>query len=56
MVKRLCIFDGRLTECGIGEEQLLIYLNPEKDELKALVEKYNIDEHTLNSALDEPGT
>jgi len=54
MLKRLYISNGRLVEINGNDIQPLvyIYIEPTEAEKKELVEKYNIDEHTLSSALD----
>jgi magnesium transporter len=54
MLKKLYISNGRLVEAEDDKIQPLVYvyIEPAEVEKKELVEKYKIDEHTLNSALD----
>jgi len=52
MLKKLYISDGKLTECGNGDPAVFIYVAPDENERKYLVEQLKIDEHTLNSSLD----
>jgi magnesium transporter len=46
------IKDNRVQSCDNPESEILVCYCPDEDEKKHLVEKFNIDEHTLNSALD----
>ncbi len=43
---------GKLQEDNKAPAVIYIYIEPNEDEKKELVEKYKIDEHTLNSSLD----
>jgi magnesium transporter len=52
MLKQFKLINGKMQECQDQPGTILIYINPEKNDLKELVEKDKIDEHTLNSALD----
>ena len=52
MVKYYRIMEGKLCESAAGECNILLYLNPDEAERKALINDHKIDEHTLNSALD----
>jgi len=52
MLKRMCISDGRVQEGGSGGPCIEIYIAPDADERKHLVEDLKIDEHTLASSLD----
>ena len=52
MLKKLYISDGKLAENGHGEAPVLVYIAPDENERKYLVEQLKIDEHTLNSSLD----
>jgi magnesium transporter len=42
----------KLREAGEGPCSVLVYVNPDGDERKRLIDEYKVDEHTLNSALD----
>ncbi len=52
MIRKYHIIDGKLVENGIDESPIQVYINPDKDEKSFLVNTLQIDEHTLNSALD----
>jgi magnesium transporter len=52
MLKKLYITDGKLAETGNGEPVVFVYIAPDENERKYLVEQLKIDEHTLNSSLD----
>jgi len=52
MLTQLYIKDGKLTETGAGEAPVWVYTAPDENERKYLVEQVELDEHTLNSALD----
>jgi magnesium transporter len=52
MLKILYITGGKLAETGNGEPVVFVYIAPDENERKYLVEQLKIDEHTLNSSLD----
>jgi len=53
MLKQYHLSDGRLVEdTDGGEGQVLVYVSPNEQEKRHLIERYQLDEHTLNSALD----
>ena len=54
MYKYYELIDGRVTHCP-GDEggRIAIYSDPTAEEKRFLIEEYGIDEHTLNSALDD---
>lgn len=52
MLKKYHILDGKLVENGEQESPIQVYINPDKDEKAFLINTLQIDEHTLNSALD----
>lgn len=52
MLKKFSIIGGKIEEIQVETSNILIYSNPNEDEKKDIIEKYEIDEHTLNSALD----
>jgi magnesium transporter len=52
MVKRFSIIDGRITERLDGQGSFLLYISPSAEECRHLVERFKIDEHTLQSSLD----
>lgn len=54
MYKYYELIDGRVTPCsGTEEGKIAIYSDPTSEEKRFLIEEYGIDEHTLNSALDD---
>lgn len=52
MHKSFAIVDYKLSECAEDSAQVQLYINPDDEEKKFLIQKKNIDEHTLLSALD----
>lgn len=51
MLKTYQIVNKKLQECA-DNAQVYVYANPTLEEQRFLVEKYQVDEHTLASALD----
>ncbi len=52
MIRTYEIRDSKITLCPEKTASIIIYINPDESNRKTLVEKHEIDEHTLNSALD----
>jgi len=52
MLKTYAIIDKKLQETENKSAQVYVYTNPTADEQRFLVNSYQIDEHTLASALD----
>jgi magnesium transporter len=52
MLKNFQIIDGKVTESDAPSSQINVFINPDDEEKKRLLESFNIDEHTLSSALD----
>jgi magnesium transporter len=52
MQRRYNVVDRKLVETQEAESLLTVYINPDEQERKYLVETLRIDEHTLHSALD----
>ena len=52
MLRQLHISDGKLVESHNGEAVVFVYIAPDENERKYLVEQLKIDEHTLSSSLD----
>ncbi|MEO0109056.1 MAG: CorA family divalent cation transporter, partial [candidate division WOR-3 bacterium] len=52
MQKTCEILEGRVVETTKAECPISVYVKPDSDERRTLVEVYGLDEHTLNSALD----
>lgn len=52
MVKRFQIENAKIVETPDEKAPVLLFVNPDEAEKRSLVETYQIDEHTLNSALD----
>lgn len=46
------IIDNKVAELDNPDSNILVYINPDSEEKKFLVESVKLDEHTLNSALD----
>lgn len=54
MLKCYDLNDGRVIRCPEGQPGMIqVYSNPTDEERNYLIEQCGIDEHTLNSALDE---
>lgn len=53
MVNTYEIIEGRVTPCDDESARIAIYSSPTGEEKTFLIQEYGIDEHTLNSALDE---
>jgi magnesium transporter len=51
MLQEFSIFEKKIAPSPNGAVK--VYFNPTEDEKKFLIENYRIDEHTLNSALDD---
>ncbi|HOC46588.1 MAG TPA: CorA family divalent cation transporter, partial [Syntrophorhabdaceae bacterium] len=52
MVKFYSIVDSRVTEGVAEKDKIIVYINPDDKERQYLIDQYQIDEHTLLSALD----
>lgn len=52
MLRRYCIDCAKISETADEKAPILLYTNPDEAEKRLLVETYQIDEHTLASALD----
>lgn len=52
MLKKYNITDRKLTETDAAQAQVYVYTNPTVEEQRFLVEDFQVDEHTLSSALD----
>lgn len=52
MLKKYIISEKKLQETDNAAAQVYVYTNPTAEEQRFLVESYQIDEHTLSSALD----
>ena len=52
MLKKYEIKDKKLLETDSSVAQVFVYTNPTVEEQRFLVDAYQIDEHTLASALD----
>ena len=52
MLKKYTISNKKLLETDIDNAQVYVYTNPTVEEQRFLVDSYQIDEHTLASALD----
>ena len=52
MLRRYCIDCAKIAETADEKAPILLYVNPDESERRSLVETYQIDEHTLLSALD----
>jgi magnesium transporter len=52
MLRRYQLENSKIVETADEKAPILFYVNPDEAEKRRLVETYQIDEHTLNSALD----
>jgi len=52
MLKQYQIIDAKVVESDASAAQIHVYINPDDEEKRHLLEAFSIDEHTLNSALD----
>lgn len=52
MLKKLHISNGKLVECDDNNAVVSVYVAPDENERRYLVDQLKIDEHTLNSSLD----
>ena len=52
MLRRYQLCDGRLAESQEEKSPVLVYISPDDNERRYLVNELKLDEHTLNSALD----
>lgn len=52
MLKRYVIQNSALVESNDENSELAVFVNPDTDESDMISKKYNIDKHTLESALD----
>ncbi len=52
MIKKYAILDEKISESTEEPCPILIFINPNEDEKKYLVEEMKIDMHTLNSTVD----
>jgi magnesium transporter len=52
MVKTYGIVEGKIKEQSDGKGNILLYISPNPEECKYLIERFKIDEHTLQSSLD----
>ena len=52
MLQRMEMVNGKLTQTEDGTGSVYVYVNPDEQERKHLVEALKLDEHTLASALD----
>jgi len=52
MLQRMEMVNGKLTQAEDGTGSVYVYVSPDKQERKHLVEALKLDEHTLASALD----
>lgn len=52
MLRRYQIENSKIIETADEKAPVLLYVNPDEAEKRRLVETYQIDEHTLSSALD----
>ena len=52
MLEQLTLVDGKLTRGDGPGANVLVYVNPDEQERRHLIDALRIDEHTLSSALD----
>jgi len=52
MLKRYAIADGKVIPAEGANGTILVFVNPDKDEIVYLESNFHLDEHTLQSSLD----
>lgn len=52
MLKQYQISDGKVVESEAADARIHVYINPDDEEKRHLLEAFSIDEHTLASCLD----
>lgn len=52
MIREYCLRDGRLITCNEDKADVLVFVSPSDEEKNYLINRHQLDEHTLNSALD----
>jgi magnesium transporter len=52
MIRRFQIINNTLVQSESEESPIQVYINPDIEEKKSLIATFNIDDHTLSSALD----
>jgi magnesium transporter len=52
MLKEYRLSGDRVVESAGGNSPILVYINPDETEKRSLINDYQVDEHTLASALD----
>jgi magnesium transporter len=52
MLRRYRIENAKIVETADEKAPILLYVNPDEAEKRCLVDTYQVDEHTLSSALD----
>jgi magnesium transporter len=52
MLRRYELIGGKVKESENVDSPILVYINPDENEKKYLINEQKLDEHTLNSALD----
>lgn len=52
MLKQFQIADFKVVAAEAASARIHVYINPDDEEKKHLLEAFNLDEHTLNSCLD----
>ncbi len=52
MLKRYLFSDNKIVETSDPQAQILVFIDPDEADRKLLMHDYQLDEHTLNSALD----
>jgi magnesium transporter len=53
LLKRYDLHDGTIVPSENEESRILVFVSPEKEEINFLTTRFSLDEHTLNSALDQ---
>jgi magnesium transporter len=52
MIKRFRIINNKIEETAEDKSQIMVFVTPDDKEKRLLLDKYGVDEHTLNSSLD----
>ncbi len=52
MIRKYSLYEGRLISCKEERADVLVFVGPTDEEKRYLIETHQLDEHTLDSALD----
>ena len=52
MIQKFKFINGSLEETASNDCQVWVYINPDNDEIELIAKEYDIDRHTVESAID----